>query len=83
MKASIPRRREFLLNLTFDHRGFPLHRGHVAGVNSYYRLYPGVSERRRARAAISGYIRATTAPGFSKFQRCSRRQVGGCPRHPR
>ncbi|HZL30475.1 MAG TPA: class I SAM-dependent methyltransferase [Pseudolabrys sp.] len=35
-----PEGREFLLNLTFDHRGFPMHRGHVAGVNSYYRLYP-------------------------------------------
>jgi ubiquinone/menaquinone biosynthesis C-methylase UbiE len=32
--------RGFLLNLTFDQRGFPLHDGHVAGVNSYYRLYP-------------------------------------------
>lgn len=32
--------REFLLNLTFDERGFPHHRGHVAGVNSYYRLTP-------------------------------------------
>jgi SAM-dependent methyltransferase len=35
-----PESREFLLNLTFDQRGFPLHRSHVAGVNSYYRLYP-------------------------------------------
>lgn len=32
--------RDFLLGLTFDRRGFPLHRGQVAGINSYYRLWP-------------------------------------------
>ena len=35
-----PEAREFLLNLTFDERGFPYHSGQVAGVNSYYRLTP-------------------------------------------
>jgi ubiquinone/menaquinone biosynthesis C-methylase UbiE len=35
-----PEARGFLLNLTFDKRGFPLHNGTVAGVNSYYRLFP-------------------------------------------
>jgi ubiquinone/menaquinone biosynthesis C-methylase UbiE len=32
--------RDFLLNLKFDQRDFPLHDGHVAGINSYYHLYP-------------------------------------------
>jgi ubiquinone/menaquinone biosynthesis C-methylase UbiE len=35
-----PEARAFLLNLTFDKRGFPLHKRTVAGVNSYYRLFP-------------------------------------------
>jgi ubiquinone/menaquinone biosynthesis C-methylase UbiE len=35
-----PEAREFLLNLTFDERQFPLHKGAVAGINACFRMTP-------------------------------------------
>jgi hypothetical protein len=35
-----PESRDFLLNLTFDSRQFPMHRGAVAGIDACFRLTP-------------------------------------------
>jgi hypothetical protein len=35
-----PESRAFLLNLTFDERLFPLHKGAVAGINACFRMTP-------------------------------------------
>lgn len=39
-EALDPEAREFLLKLTFDNRGFPLHRGAVAGIDACFKLMP-------------------------------------------
>ncbi len=39
-EALDPESREFLLNLTFDNRQFPLHKGAVAGIDACFRLAP-------------------------------------------
>jgi ubiquinone/menaquinone biosynthesis C-methylase UbiE len=39
-EALDPEAREFLLNLTFDERQFPLHRGAVAGIDACFKLTP-------------------------------------------
>jgi ubiquinone/menaquinone biosynthesis C-methylase UbiE len=39
-EALDPEAREFMLNLTFDERQFPLHRGAVAGIDACFKLTP-------------------------------------------